>query len=64
MQKKLLLIAVIFLLIESLLLFSSCKTKILDENEESTSSLRLGAKVEEDAETQIDSGNKEENEIE
>jgi len=64
MQKKLLLIAVIFLLIASLLLFSSCKTKILDENEESTSSLRLGAKVEEDAETQIDSGNKEENEIE
>ncbi len=64
MQKKLLLIAVIFLLIASLLLFSSCKTKILDENEESTSSLRLGSKVEEDAETQIDSGNKEENEIE
>jgi len=64
MRKKLLLIAVIFLLIASLLLFSSCKTKILDENEESTSSLRLGAKVEEDAETQIDSGNKEENEIE
>ncbi len=50
MRKKLLLIAVIFLLIASLLLFSSCKTKILDENEESTTSLRLGAKVEEDAE--------------
>ncbi len=64
MRKKLLLITVIFLLIASLLLFSSCKTKILDENEESTSSLRLGAKVEEDAETQIDSGNEDENEIE
>ncbi len=60
MRKKLLLIAVIFLLIASLLLFSNCKTKILEENEnkEPTASLRLGAKVGEDAEK------KEENEIE
>ena len=74
MRKVLSIIVIILALTAGLILFSGCKPQLLEENdiEEAGNSLRLGAKIEEgmekaeedDTESQINSDNKEENEIE